>query len=289
MLSKKDKIAVISELRHKYNLTALLEISGIKRSTYYYYLKQFEKNDKYSNIRAEITSIYHEHKGRYGYRRITLELKNRGYIINHKAVQRIMKLLNLKSTIRTKKYYSYRGSAGKVAPNIIQRNFYASVPNQKWTTDITEITLGEEKIYLSPILDMYNSEIISYVVSDRPVLKQVLDMVDEAFKKLPDNSNLILHSDQGWQYRTYKYQEKLQKKGVRQSMSRKGNCLDNSIMENFFGILKSEFLYSKKFVSMIELKAELKKYIDYYNNDRIKSKLKGLSPVNYRIQSLGAA
>lgn len=141
------------------------------------------------------------------------------------------------------------------------------------------------KLYLSPILDMYNGEIISYNISERPVLGQVMDMLDKAFAKIPDDTNLIFHSDQGWQYQHKHYQLLLKKKGIRQSMSRKGNCLDNSVMENFFGLLKSELLYLRKFSSMNEFRVELEKYIAYYNNKRIKSKLKGLSPIQYRIQS----
>lgn len=141
------------------------------------------------------------------------------------------------------------------------------------------------KLYLSPILDMYNGEIISYTISEHPVLNQILDMLNKAFLKIPDNTNLIFHSDQGWQYQHSQYQKRLQQKGIRQSMSRKGNCLDNSVMENFFGLLKSELLYLREFSSIEEFRIELERYIDYYNNKRIKCKLKGLSPVQYRIQS----
>jgi transposase InsO family protein len=214
-----------------------------------------------------------------------MELHNRGYKINHKTVQRLMKIIGLKCMVRIKKYRSYKGEIGKIAPNIINRDFSAMKPNQKWTTDITEFALFGTKIYLSPILDMYNGEIISYKISDRPVLKQVLEMVDEAFAKIPDNTNLIFHSDQGWQYQHKAYQKRLRDKGIIQSMSRKGNCLDNSVMENFFGLLKSELLYLREFDSLDDFKDELIKYIDYYNNKRIKGKLKGLSPVQYRIQS----
>lgn len=256
------------------------------RSTYYYYVKQSKKPDKYKTIKEEITAIYHENQGRYGYRRITFELHNRGYRINHKTVQRLMKGLHLKCMVRIKKYRSYKGEIGKIAPNIIQRDFKADAPNKKWTTDITEFSLFGTKLYLSPILDMYNGEIISYNISERPVLGQVMDMLDKAFAKIPDDTSLIFHSDQGWQYQHKQYHFRLKKKGVRQSMSRKGNCLDNSIMENFFGLLKSELLYLREFSSMDEFRIELEKYIDYYNNKRIKSKLKGLSPVQYRIQSL---
>ena len=260
-------------------------MAELPRSTYYYYVSKAKEPDKYAEIKEEITLIYHEHEGRYGYRRITLELHNRGYQINHKTVQRLMKILDLKCMVRIKKYRSYKGQIGKTVPDLIQRDFKADKPNQKWTTDVTEISLFGTKLYLSPILDMYNGEIISYSISEHPVLKQVLDMVDQAFLKIPDGTNLIFHSDQGWQYQHKQYQNRLQKKGIRQSMSRKGNCLDNAIMENFFGLLKSELLYLREFDSIEEFRVELVKYIDYYNNKRIKSKLKGLSPVQYRIQS----
>lgn len=267
----------------------LLDIAGIARSTYYYQVNKSQSSDKYKEIKQEVVTIFACNLGRYGYRRITLELHNRGYSINHKTVYRLMKILNLKSNIRIKKYRSYKGENGKIAPNLIERNFYADAPMIKWTTDITEFSLFGEKLYLSPILDMYNSEIISYTISRHPVLNQVLDMLDQAFKKIPDRTNLILHSDQGWQYQHKFYQSKLKDKGVRQSMSRKGNCLDNSIMENFFGLLKSELLYIKKFNSIKEFEAELIEYIDYYNNIRIKEKLNGMSPVRYRVSNCKAA
>ena len=263
----------------------MLKLAGVPRSTYYYYLKNLSKPDKYRVEKEEISAIYHENMGRYGYRRITMEMRNRGYIINHKTVSRLMKHLNLKCMVRIKKYRSYRGQVGKVAPNLINRDFHASAPNQKWTTDVTEFSLFGKKIYLSPILDMYNSEIVSYTLSERPTLPPVLKMLDSAFERLPDDSGLILHSDQGWQYQHKQYQKRLSDKGVKQSMSRKGNCLDNSIMENFFGLLKSELLYLREFKDIDEFVEELEKYIFYYNNKRIKGKLKGLSPVDYRIKS----
>ena len=266
-------------------MTALLEYTGIPRSTYYYHLKKINSPDKYASVKEEISSIYHENQGRYGYRRITLELRKREQKINHKTVRRLMKEMGIKCMVRIKRYCSYKGEVGKAAPNIIQRDFSATAPNQKWTTDITEFALFGTKIYLSPILDMYNGEIISYSISKRPVLGQVMDMLDKAFAKIPDNTGLILHSDQGWQYQHKMYQARLKRKGIRQSMSRKGNCLDNAVIENFFGLLKSELLYLRKFDSFHEFQTELENYIDYYNNKRIKAKLKGRSPVEYRIQS----
>jgi len=262
-----------------------LHIAGLPRSTYYYHLRSKKKPDKYEHVKSVITQIYHENKGRYGYRRITLELRNRAYYINHKTVQKLMKQLGLKSMVRIKKYRSYRGRVGKIAPNLMGRNFKADKPNQKWVTDVTEFSIFGKKLYLSPILDLYNGEIVSYNLSERPTFHQVTDMLKKAFEKIPDDTHLILHSDQGWQYQMRRYQKLLEKKGIVQSMSRKGNCLDNAVMENFFGLLKSELLYLQKFDSLEHFIEELTAYIDYFNNKRIKSKLKGLSPVNYRIQS----
>ena len=270
-------------------MTALLRVAKMPRSTYYYYLNRMNKQDKYARIKEEIVEIYHEHDGRYGYRRITDELHNRGYFINHKTVQRLMKIIGIKSLVRVKKYRSYKGERGKIFDNILNRDFCATEPNQKWATDITEFKVFGTKLYLSPILDMYNGEIVSYTISQRPVLQQVLDMLDIAFDKIPNDTDLILHSDQGWQYQHKTYQKRLADKGIRQSMSRKGNCYDNAVMENFFGILKSEFFYLRTFTSINEFVTELNKYIGYYNNERIKSKLKGLSPVKFRIQSSSVA
>ena len=150
-----------------------------------------------------------------------------------------MKELGLVCLVRMKKYRSYKGEAGKIAPNLLQRNFRAEKPNQKWVTDVTEFNLFGEKLYLSPILDLCSGDLVSYTISARPVLDMVTSMLDKAFEKLPDGTGLILHSDQGWQYQHKKYQTMLKEKGIRQSMSRKGNCLDNAVIENFFGLLKS--------------------------------------------------
>ena len=200
-----------------------------------------------------------------------------------------MKELGLVCLVRMKKYRSYKGEAGKIAPNLLQRNFRAEKPNQKWVTDVTEFNLFGEKLYLSPILDLCSGDLVSYTISVRPVLDMVTSMLDKAFEKLPDGTGLILHSDQGWQYQHKKYQTMLKEKGIRQSMSRKGNCLDNAVIENFFGLLKSELLYLQKFDSIEHFKRELLDYLDYYNNYRIKAKLKGLPPALHRQQALSAA
>lgn len=255
------------------------------RSTFYYHLKELRNQDKYETVKKEIKQIYQFHKGRYGYRRIHLELKNRGYAINHKTVFSLMRELGLKSLIRVKKYVSYRGEQGKIAQNILQRNFKADRPQQKWVTDITEFKVKDKKLYLSPIMDLFNGEIISFTLADRPQLKQVLEMVSKV-KKQSRSTPTILHSDQGWHYQMQRYQQILKDKNIQISMSRKGNCLDNAVIENFFGTLKSELFYLKKYQSVHQLKKEINEYIHYYNHHRIKSNLNGKSPVQYRALSL---
>jgi len=255
------------------------------RSVFYYHLKRLKVVDKYATKEDEIRNIFHEHKGRYGYRRVTAEMRNRDYAINHKTVKKLMERLGLKSQMRKVRYRSYKGEVGKIAPNVINRDFVATVPNRKWATDVTQINIGSEKLYLSPILDMFNGEIISYNISKRPNLEQVYDMLDKAFTRLGELDGLILHSDQGWQYQHCGYRKRLEDHGIIQSMSRKGNCLDNAMIENFFGTMKSELLYTKKFESVDTFMKDLEEYIDYYNNKRIKSRLKGKSPVQYRTLS----
>lgn len=252
------------------------------RSSFYYYAKQFKKTDKYESIKSQIQSIYYKHKGRLGYRRITLVIRREGLLINHKTVLRLMREMNLKSIIRVKKYKSYKGDQGKIALNILDREFIATAPNQKWATDVTEFNVQGEKLYLSPLIDLYNQEIISYEISERPTFKSIVNMLDKAWSKVKKTKGLLIHSDQGWQYQMKQYQYILAQKGIVQSMSRKGNCLDNAVIENFFGTLKSELYYLKKYTSRNQLKKEIEEYIQYYNKDRIKSNLKGMSPIEYR-------
>jgi putative transposase len=206
--------------------------------------------DKYSEVKEVIQQIFHEHKGRYGYRRITWTLRKRGIILNHKTVLRLMSEMNLKSLVRMKKYRSYRENVNRIALNVLKRDFQATKPNEKWVTDVTEFHLHGEKLYLSPILDLYNGEIIAYNVEKRPVYPLVSKMLDKAFEHLKDGETPILHSDQGWHYQMKQYQHVLKEQGITQSMSRKGNCLDNEVIENFFGLLKSELLYLQEFESM---------------------------------------
>lgn len=279
---------MIEKLRREFKLELLLEIAELPRATFYYHLKGSKQTDKYTAEKEMIAAIYHENKGRYGYRRVTVELRKRGFIRNHKTVRRLMKELGLVCRVRMKKYRSYKGEVGKIAPNLLKRDFEVDKPNQKWVTDITEFNLFGQKLYLSPVLDLCSRDIVSYTIAERPVLSMVTSMLDKAFTQIPDDTKLLLHSDQGWQYQHKNYQRMLRKKGIRQSMSRKGNCLDNAVMENFFGLLKSELLYLQKFESMEHFERELVDYLDYYNNRRSKAKLKGLPPAIHRQQALSA-
>lgn len=214
-------------------------------------------------------------------------MKSKGYTINHKTVLKLMNNLGLKGKQRKNdKYHSYKGEVGKIADNILKRDFYAAKPFEKLTTDVTQFKVCGEKVYLSPVMDLYNREIISYSISLSPNLEQVRNMLNGLFERLPSDAAPIFHSDQGWQYQHAEYQRLLSEHNIKQSMSRKGNCMDNGAMENFFGRLKVEMYYGEKFESVNTFVEELNRYIHYYNNDRISIKLKGMSPVQYRTHSL---
>jgi len=280
---------VVNELKAIFSIQHLLKATGLAKSVYYYHCKALRQASPDKTLQAQIAQLYHEHKGRYGYRRITMSLRLSGVSINHKRVQRLMGELGLKSKVRLKRYTSYKGDVGKIAPDLVKREFTADKPNQKWVTDVTEFKVGEQKVYLSPVIDLFNQEIVSYEVSKSVRLPLVTDMLKKATAKLGLHETPIVHSDQGWQYQSRQYQQLLKEKGLKQSMSRKGNCLDNAMAENFFGLLKTEMYHNEVFKSADELIETIKEYIDYYNNKRIKLKLKGLSPIEYRNQALAAA
>lgn len=220
-------------------------------------------------VKEQIVIIFNENKKRYGYRRITKELHNNDICVNHKTVRKLMKQLGLVCQIRAKrKYSSYKGEVGEVAPNLLERHFKTNQPNRKWVTDVTEFKVNDQKLYLSPILDLFNGEVVSYNLSRHPNFKQITDMLEGAFQKLPDKvDNLTLHSDQGWQYQMKSYQNLLKAKGITQSMSRKATCLDNAVAENFFGLLKTELFYLEKFDSIDQLEKAIVDY--YYPNQRL--------------------
>ncbi|WP_371825481.1 IS3 family transposase [Pontibacillus sp. ALD_SL1] len=288
--SKRFKVEAIDELRRKqgYSADRLCKIAGLPRSTFYYQVKVMNETDPDEEIRTEIHEIFEEHDGLYGYRRVHMELRNRNYLVNPKKVFRIMKEDNLKCEVRARKYYSYGGKVGTVSDNVLNREFKAEKPNEKWATDITEFKLFGQKIYLSPVQDLFNGEIITYTWGYRPTYALVETMLESAFESLSESDDLLLHSDQGWHYQMPQFVRRLQREGVVQSMSRKGNCHDNAVMENFFGIFKAEFLYRKSFENMKDFERQMDTYIHYYNTKRIKERLNGQSPTKYRQKILEA-
>ena len=264
-------------------MKGLLRFAKLPRSTYYYQRIVLAAGDKDAQLKVMLASIFERHKGNYGYRRMTAALRQAlGKAINNKKVYRLLGELDLRSTQRSKKYKSYKGDVGAAAANVLQRQFDATAPNTKWVTDVTEFKCAGEKLYLSPVLDLYNGEIVAYQMQKRPKYELVGRMIKKAFAKLGPGEKPLLHSDQGWHYRMKQYTEALRERGLEQSMSRKANCYDNAVMENFFGILKSEMFYKQKFDSINQLCRAIVAYIKYYNEERIKSRLGGLSPVQYR-------
>lgn len=251
-------------------------------------MKAEQRTDKHQALKQHIKQIYEEHKGRYGYRRVWAALQQLGYAVNHKTVQRLMGELGLKSLVKIKKYRSYKGEIGRVAPNHLERKFRAAQPNQKWVTDVTEFKVADEKLYLSPVMDLFNGEIIAFETARRPVFSMVSDMLKTALDTLGADDKPMVHSDQGWQYQMPAYQRQLSDQGMVQSMSRKANCHDNAAMESFFGTLKSEFFYLTKFTSIEDLENGLAEYIRYYNHDRIKLGLGGLTPVQFKVRAAQA-
>ena len=267
----------------------MLKAIGLSKSTYYYEIGKTDKvQERNSKLSSEISTIFAENKGRYGVRRIHQALLSRGYAVNHKRVQRIMHQQGLLGKRPKEKYHSYKGEIGNVADNIINRDFSTEKPLQKWTTDVSQFNLSWGKCYISPILDMNTNEIISYNLSLSPNLEQVKDMLAKAFQRFPSVQGLILHSDQGWQYQHESYRNELAKHGIVQSMSRKGNCYDNSIMETFFGRLKNEMFYGfeKDYPSFEAFQSAIAEYIDYYNNRRIQKKTKWMPPSKFREASM---
>ena len=285
-----EKAAIVQELHKEgHKLNDLLGVIGLSRSTYYYELCRTDKvKERNAELSSEIFTIFNENRKRYGVRRVHHELLNRGFQVNHKRVQRIMNQLALFDKRPKEKYHSYKGDVGKVADNIINRDFSTEKPLQKWTTDVSQFNLPWGKCYISPILDMNTNEIISYNLSTSPNMEQIRDMLNKAFERFPSVQGLVMHSDQGWQYQHAFYRGELQKHGIIQSMSRKGNCYDNCMMETFFGRLKNEMFYGfeKNYHSFEAFSKAIAEYIDYYNNSRIQAKTKWMPPSKFREASM---
>ena len=308
---KEQLTKAVTELRQelKCSLDFILDtintndsLPDLPRSDYYYWKNRIDPDTKNTDLMDAIAAIYTDNHKRYGYRRITLQLKNEGWAVNHKTVKRLMSKLKLYGITPRAKYKSYKGDFNGTVDNKLLykrvdtkrhrteyiRDFSTTDVNEKWTTDVSEFHIAAGKLYLSPILDMHNREIVSYNISRSPSFVQTTDMLNKAFSKYKNLNHLIFHSDQGWQYQMFQYHNALKERGITQSMSRKGNCLDNSPMENFFGKMKNEMFYGHEFEfkTLEQLQKAMEDYIEYYNNERIQVRLKGLTPCQARNQSL---
>jgi len=282
----RDIYLAIKKLTTKHSITLLCSIGKVSRSGYYKWLKrrEFSSNKQLSDIdlQKKIMECHLKLKGIYGYYRITAWLKRTyGIVVNHKRVYRLMKLMGIQARIRKKKPYFGKREASVISSNILNRDFKSNEPNKKWVTDITYLMFNNQRLYLSVILDLFNREVVSYQISEHCSVKLVLDTVNAATKNKNVNG-ILLHSDQGHQYTSRAYNTFLRSKNIRPSMSRKGNCLDNACIENFFGHLKSELMYINKFKTKDEVIQAVNEYMYFYNNERFQAKLKNRSPIEYR-------
>ena len=261
-----------------------------------YWQKRFDRPSKDEALEEKIKAI-RQSDTNYGYRRIWGKLRASGVMVNRKRVQRLVQKLGLQVTSfthKSRKYNSYKGTVGRIAPNRLNRRFHTCIPHQKITTDTTEFKYYEidakgniitRKAYLDPFLDLYNREVISYSFTKRPSSQGILSALEKAIQVTADCPyRRTFHSDQGWAYQMAAFVGCLKRERIFQSMSRKGTCLDNSVMENFFGLLKQEIYYGHTYHGFEELEQAVRQYIEYYNNHRIKERLGWLSPVEYRLR-----
>lgn len=264
-------------------------MAGLARSTFFYHQARLARPDPQAHLKAAIETIFAQAKGRYGHRRVHVELVKAGWCVAKKTVLKLMRGLGLRCHVRRRRRYnSYRGEVGKVAPNLLERDFAAEEPNQKWVTDVTEFAVADHKVYLSPVMDLFDRQIIAHTWALSPNLALTNTSLQRALATLEPGQTPMVHSDQGFQYQHPSWRALLADAGATQSMSRKGNCLDNAVIENFFGHLKEELFHHTTFLSIEAFTTALEDYIRWYNTERVSTKLEGLSPVQYRTQALNA-
>lgn len=283
------KVSAVIALKASHPLPLLLAAAGLPRSTFFHRQAALKAPDRHAELRARIHEVFTEAKGRYGHRRIHAILKRQGWQVAKKTVLKLMRAENLDCKVRRRrKYSSYKGQVGKVAENLLKRDFDTPAPNLKWVTDVTEFKVSDRKVYLSPVMDLFDRSVVSFSVSESPTTAFTNRSLSEAIGTLGPGETPMVHSDQGFQYQHASWQKLLADAGMPQSMSRKGNCLDNSMMENFFGHLKEEMFHHQDHTSPETFISELGEYIHWYNHDRISLTLKCLSPMEYRAQALAA-
>jgi putative transposase len=287
-VTSKEKADIVTSLRTKFPLQVLLEISNMSSSVYYYHASEYRKKvNKYEEIEKQIDSLYlTKHKKRIGYNRVYLELKKMNYTIGKNKVLEIMRNKGYTKIYKKKwkHYNSYEGDTGNTRPNLMDRDFTTSKPYEKAGTDITMFSTEKGPVYLSPIIDFHSREVLSYTAGTNAKMDKITTMLALLEKDHSGHlEGMIIQSDQGIQYQNSRYQTRLEELGIIQSMSRKGNCLDNAPTENFFGRMKVEMWYGheQEYKSPKVLLKAIDEYIDYYNNTRLVTRLK-MSPIEYR-------
>jgi putative transposase len=282
-------VNAVVTLKAEHALTDLLAVARLSRSTFFYHQARLDDPDRHAALKAEIRRVFDRFNGRYGHRRIRDTLRGAGWNVSKKTVLKLMRELGLRCQIRRRKRYdSFRGQVGKVAANLLNRDFTATKPNQKWVTDVTEFTVGDRKVYLSPVMDLFDRQIIGYTTGISPNLDLTNTSLRQALETLRPGDAPIVHSDQGFQYQHASWRRLLADAGAIQSMSRKANCLDNAVIESFFGHLKDELYCNTNFLTIDALTTAIDEYVAWFNNDRGHTTLEGLSPVQYRTQTLAA-
>ncbi|WP_433607047.1 IS3 family transposase [Prescottella agglutinans] len=283
------KVDAVVSLKAEHRIDVLLEAAGLARSTFFYHQARLRAPDPNAELKAAITEAFERSHGRYGHRRIHHALSRAGWRVAKKTVLTLMRTLGLACRVRRKrKYVAYQGQVGTIAANLLDRDFTADAPNRKWVTDVTEFRVGDRKLYLSPVMDLLDRQIIAHSIGPSPTLELTNSSLQAALATLDDGQELLVHSDQGFQYQHPSWRGLLADAGATQSMSRKANCYDNAVMENFFGHLKAELFDHTRYPDTGALTTALDDYIDWYNTERISTKLEGLSPVQYRTQALAA-
>jgi putative transposase len=283
------KVQAVIALKAEHRLDVLLQVSGLARSTFFYHQARLRVPDPQADLKTAIATVFEKAERRYGHRRVHAVVVAQGWQVAKKTVLKLMRQLGLECPVRRKKRYnSYLGQAGTTAPNLMDRDFTATAPNQKWVTDVTEFRVGDRKLYLSPVMDLFDRQIIAYSIGHSPNLSLTNNSLRDALATLESGQAPLVHSDQGFQYQHASWQRLLTHAGATQSMSRKANCYDNAVIENWFGHLKEETFNHTRYLTTDTLAHALHDYIHWYNNHRISTKLKGLSPVEYRTQALAA-
>jgi putative transposase len=283
------KVQAVISLKADHPLGVLLDIAGFARSTFFYHQAKLAGPDPHADLKAAVREVFEEAKGRYGHRRVHTELAKVGWTLAKKTVLKVMRSLGLICQVRRRRRYnSFKGKVGRIAANLLNRDFTAQAPNEKWVTDVTEFAVGDRKVYLSPVMDLFDRSIIAYSWGTSPNLQLTTTPLEKALSTLQVGQTPLVHSDQGFQYQHLSWQAMLADAGAVQSMSRKGTCLDNAVIESFFGHLKEELFHHVTYLSIDAFTTALDEYMHWYNTERISTKLNGLSPAQYRAQTVTA-